>query len=173
MKQDSRGFTLIELTITIILMGFVLSLTLPRIRDGLLTDDFKSASRRMITVISDLRNRAVSEYRDFTLVFDLESGKYWVEAGDMTEIELLDARDRTSVLPESVELKGILFLNGDEITTGMAGIRFTRKGYIQPSMIHMGAKDGRKFTFILSPFLGKVQIVEDYLDFEDMPNSRY
>lgn len=168
LKKNSGGFTLIELSLVIILMGFILSLTIPRIRDTLLTDDFKSTSRKIIGTIKWLRNRAVSENKDFTLMFDFESNSYWFESGDMTELERMAAREQAYVLPENVRITGILFKDEEEKTTGETSIRFSKQGYIRPSIIHLGAEDGRKFTFVLSPFLGKVKVLEEYLGFEDI-----
>jgi hypothetical protein len=43
---------------------------------------------------------------------------------------------------------------------GEVGIHFDKKGYVQPSEIHLGSDDGREFTLVLSPFLREVEIIE-------------
>ncbi len=168
MQRHSGGFTLIELTLVIILMGFFLSLTMPRIRDTLLSDDFKSSSRKLLLTIISLRTQAISGHKDYELKFDLETNRYWSESRDMLELELAEAREQASVLPETVVIKAVLFKNKDRVTAGEVSIRFSKKGYIQPSIIHLEAEDGRKFSFELSPFLGKVTISEEYIEFADM-----
>jgi general secretion pathway protein H len=55
------------------------------------------------------------------------------------------------------------------VTGGETVIRFTKKGYVEQSAIHLGADDGRQFTLVLSPFLARVNIVEKYVEFgEDL-----
>ncbi len=51
---------------------------------------------------------------------------------------------------------------------GEAAIRFNKKGYVQQSVIHLASEDGRQFTLVLSPFLGRVRILERYVEFEDV-----
>ena len=57
----NKGFTLIELVVVIFLIGIVLSLTYPRIQDALLRDRLKTAARRMIGTIKEIKNNAVRE----------------------------------------------------------------------------------------------------------------
>ncbi|HDZ90866.1 MAG TPA: prepilin-type N-terminal cleavage/methylation domain-containing protein, partial [Deltaproteobacteria bacterium] len=61
MFRDKRGYTLIELIVVVLLIGLVLTLTAPRLRDSLLSDDLKSAARRLIGITNDLRNEAIRE----------------------------------------------------------------------------------------------------------------
>jgi general secretion pathway protein H len=49
---------------------------------------------------------------------------------------------------------------------GTTRIRFARRGYTQKSAIHLSSEDGRELTLVLSPFLGKVKVVNQYVDFD-------
>jgi prepilin-type N-terminal cleavage/methylation domain-containing protein len=162
------GFTLIELTMVILLITMFLSLTVPRLGDSVLKDSLKSSSRKMIGYITELRNMAIRDNIDYYLSLDIDSNRLWVEPA-VTDVEdREDVQERAYTFPEEVRIIDILFRDEGEKTSGITSIRFTSEGYIRPSIIHLGSKDGRKFTFVLRPFLGKVELMEDYVDFEDL-----
>jgi general secretion pathway protein H len=47
-----------------------------------------------------------------------------------------------------------------------ATIRFSKKGYIEQSMIHLQSQDGRQLSLELTPFLGSIKIHDGYVDFD-------
>lgn len=163
-----RGFTLIELTIVIFIAGLLLSVTVPVVRDTLLHDDLKTASRKLAATIIRLRNDSVGEYKDYLLMFDLEKGRYWYEGSDMGDTELLEVRELANTLPEDVRILDIEVFGSEKKVNGEAGIRFSRKGYAGYSLIHLSDKSDRRFTLVIEPLLKKVKIMEDYLSFEDI-----
>ena len=167
-KDKAGGFTLIELTIVIFIAGLLLAITVPVVRDTLLHDNLKTSARKLVAIVTSLRNQSVSEYKDHVLMFDIAKGKYWSETPDMSESERLTARDQAYTLPEDVRILDIDLYGSDKNVIGEAGIKFSRKGYIHYSLIHLSDKSDRKFTLVIEPFLGKVKIMEDYLNFEDL-----
>ena len=164
----TQGYTLIELTVVILLIGLTVLLTVPRFRYSLLTDDLKGTVRRMVGTIRSVKNEAVRERQAFILHFDLETNSFWVEPTKATEEELAVARDNAVQLPEGVRVMDVWSRGKGETAVGQTTIRITEKGYLEPSVIHLGAKDGREFTLILSPFLGKVEVLDKYVDFQDL-----
>ena len=45
-------------------------------------------------------------------------------------------------------------------------VHFTKKGYIEHSVIHLAGNNERKFTLEFSPFLGKIKVFEKYIEFQ-------
>lgn len=166
--KKSEGFTLIELAIVVFLAGLMLSITVPVVREALLHDNLKTASRKLVETIEWLRTKSVSEYTDHILLFDLGKGKYWYEASDMYDSDLRRVREQAQTFPEDVRILDIDQYGSEKKVDGETGIRFSRKGYITYSLIHLADKSDRKFTLVIEPFLGKVKIKEDYLNFEDL-----
>lgn len=164
----ARGFTLIELIVVIFLIGMFLSITIPRLRDAVLTDSLKNSSRKLISYITELRNMAIRDNVDCYLILDIDSNRLWIDSPMMEDEEQENIQETAYVFPEDVQITDILFRDETEITAGITSIRFTKEGYIRPSIIHLGSKDGRKFSFVLSPFLGRVELLEDYVDFEEI-----
>ena len=168
MIRNSRGYTLIELIVVVVLIGLTLSLTIPRFRYALLTDDLKTTTRKMVGMINNLRNDAIREQRDYFLRFDLESNRIWVDSPAMTEAERTMALEKAFNLAEGVRILDIWFKGEGKKMAGETGIQVNRRGYVQPSVIHLGSDDGTGFTLVLNPFLRRVNILESYVDFEDL-----
>lgn len=167
MFQDTRGYTLIELTVVIILIGLLMTLVVPRFQYSLLTDDLKAATRRMVGTVRQIRNDAIREQKTHNLHFDLESNRFWVDSLGMTGDERSMARGNATALPQTVRIQDVWIRGEGKQMTGEALIRCHKNGYLQQSVIHLGSRDGRQFTLVLRPFLGKVQVLEDYVDFEE------
>ncbi|MBW1764013.1 MAG: prepilin-type N-terminal cleavage/methylation domain-containing protein [Deltaproteobacteria bacterium] len=165
MLRESKGYTLIELILVIILIGLMLTISIPRFRDTVLTDNLKSSTRRIVGMIKTLREDAMREQKAYTLQFDLDGNSYWIDSPSMTEEELEKAKNKATTLPSGISILDIQFKEEGKKMVGNTGIRFNKKGYIQPSAIHLGSEDGREFTLVLSPFLGRVEIINNHVDF--------
>jgi len=163
--SDEKGYTFLELTVVIFLIGLMVGLATPRIRYALFTDDLKGTTRTIIGLVKAVREEAVREQRAYWIHFDLESNRYWVAWASMTLEEEARARERASALPQGVRVKDIWFRTKGMQTRGEAEIRFSKKGYVPHSVIHLGSEDGRAFTLELSPFLGRIKVYERYVDF--------
>ena len=168
MFRDKKGYTFIEITVVVLLIGLMMALTIPRFRYALLTDNLKTAARRLAGMIKTIRSEAVREQQSFILHFDLESNRFWIESGAMSEEERLISQGKASSLPSGVSIIDVWLKGKGKKVAGETAIRFTKKGYVQQSAIHLGSEDGRRFTLVLSPFLGRVQVLENYVEFEDV-----
>jgi prepilin-type N-terminal cleavage/methylation domain-containing protein len=167
MSRNTKGYTFIEITVVIILIGVMASISLPKIRHAILADKLKSTSRKMIGVISRLRNDAIREQKAFYLHLDLEANRFWTDSEAMLEEERLSADEKAASLPEGISVLDVWFRGKGKKQHGVVVIRFSKKGYAQESAIHLRSDDGRQFTLFLSPFLGKIKTFEDYMEFED------
>lgn len=166
MSLDKKGYTLIELIVVVVLIGLVLTLAAPRLRNALLTDDLKGAARKIIGIINNLRDEAIREQRDYSLNFDLDTNRYWVSYGSMTDEERAVASEEGSSLPPDVRIRDVWIKGEGKMVEGATRIRFTRRGYTQKSVIHLSSEGGRELTLVLSPFLGKVKVIDKYVEFD-------
>ena len=162
---DQRGYTFLELTVVLLLIGLMVGLATPRIRDTLLTDDLKGSARTIIGLVKALREEAIREQKDYALHFDFESNRFWVDSSAMTEEEQVQAREKASQLPQGVHIKDIWFRTKGKKMTGETEIRFYKKGYVPHSVIHLGSEDGREMTIELNPFLGRIKVIDKYVEF--------
>ena len=84
----------------------------------------------------------------------------------MTDEERAVASEEGSNLPPDVRIHDVWIKGEGKMVRGAVRIRFTRRGYTQKSAIHLSSKDGREFTLVLSPFLGKVKVINKYVEFD-------
>ncbi len=169
MYRNTKGYTLIELMVVIVLFGLILTIAAPRFRDAVLTDNLKGTTRRLIGLIKELRSDAIQKRTDQILFFDLESNSYWHGPADMTEEGRDLFRERNAnELPGDVRITDIWTKGGGKKMAGELAIRFHKKGYTQQSAIHLESEDGREFTLLLRPFLPGVKVFENYVEFEDL-----
>jgi len=141
---------------------------MPRFRYALLTDQLKGSTRKFIGMIKTLRSEAIRDQENYTLHFDLETDRYWIESETMTEEKRALVKQEARTLPSGVQVQDVWYRDKGKKMTGETHVRFSKKGYVQPAVIHMGSDDDRAFTLVISPFLGRVKVLEGYVEFENI-----
>jgi general secretion pathway protein H len=164
MRGAAGGYTLVELTVVVFLIGLMLVLAVPRMEHGILRDDLKVATRRMVGVVREMRDMAVRDQKTYRLHFDLDGNEYWVEWEPMTLEEQEEARKRASALPGEIRVLDIYLRGVGKRDMGEAVIHFTKKGYMEQAVIHLGVSEERAHTLVLSPFVGTVKTHDEYLE---------
>jgi prepilin-type N-terminal cleavage/methylation domain-containing protein len=163
-SSNAKGYTLIELIVVIILLGLMFGLTIPKFRQTVLRDSLDATSLRIIGLVKDLRERAISDQVTYILHFDIREKKLWAFASTVSEEEQEAAEERAYRLPDEVEIEDIWSWSRGKLYED-ATIRFSKKGYVEQSMIHLQSEDGRQLSLELAPFLGSIKIHEGYVDF--------
>jgi general secretion pathway protein H len=163
---DKEGYTLIELIVVIVMIGIILTFAAPRMRIAFLNDPLKTAARKMVGTLHNLRNEAVRERQTYTLHFDLNSRKFWTTWDLMTVEEQTLVREHASSLPADVLIRDVWIKGKGKIVEGEAAIRFTPRGYTQAAAVHLRSPDGREITLELSPFISKVTVIDKYVEFD-------
>jgi prepilin-type N-terminal cleavage/methylation domain-containing protein len=166
-RFKERGFTLIELVVVLGMLGIMLVITVPRFRQALVTNELKSATRKIIGLVDGLRDKAIRENKDYLLHIDFEENRFWVAEADVTEEERILAKDKGFVLPPDVKVIDVWLMSRGKQAAGEIAIRFNRKGYVEKSVIHLGEGEGDRMSLVLAPFLGDVKTYDTYVDMED------
>jgi prepilin-type N-terminal cleavage/methylation domain-containing protein len=162
-SHHTRGYTLIELIVVIVLLGLMFGITVPKFRQALLNDSIDTTALRLVGLVQNLRERAISGQVSYILHFDIRENRIWASASTASDEEKEDARERVYELPADVRIQDVWsWSSGKFYNEGV--IRFSRKGYIEQSMIHLKSEDGREMSLELTPFLGSVKIHEGYID---------
>ncbi len=160
----SGGYTLIELSIVVFLIGLMLLIAVPRVRESLFTDELSSAARRLVGATRELRSAAVRDQVDQILQISLDQRSFWIYSADMTPEKKEEMRKRASRLPGDVKFADVYIAGRGKRTAGEVSIRFFSRGYVEPAVIHLA--DGERFmTLVLHPFLQIVETHEKYVDF--------
>ncbi len=163
--SNARGYTLIELILVLVLLGLMFGIAVPKFRQAVLSDSLDATSLRIIGLVQDLREKAVSNQVTYVLHLDLRGKKLWAFAGNASEEEQEKARERAYQLPDDVKIEDIWSWSSGKLYDE-AKIHFSKKGYIEQSMIHLQSLDGRQLSLELSPFLGSIKVHDGYVDFD-------
>ncbi len=77
-NSKARGFTLIELIITVVILGILILIAIPSFQRMSINGNLKSAARDLIADINALREKAMAENTTFDLTFNVGSNTYTV-----------------------------------------------------------------------------------------------
>ena len=160
------GFTLIELIVVIALLGLMLFFSLPRLQNNPFIDERKKTSRWLMNKFQALKESAIRDQKQYSLIFDLDSGRIWETNEAMSQEELETAALNNYDLPENVRLIDIEYPDRGKITTGQTEITFYKAGYTDKAYIHM-QEDETYLSFLIEPFLPNIQVFEKYVAFGD------
>lgn len=165
-RNTTKGYTLIELTVVVVLIGLFLALAIPRFQYAIATDGLKATTRRIAGLVKALRDEAIREHKAYTVHLDLESNCLWIDSEGMGEQETAAARESAFKFPQGVRILDVWYRGRGKKVDGEAGIRFSKKGYVEQMVIHLGAEDGRQFSLVLRPFLATIKVYDKYVDIE-------
>lgn len=168
-SRPSPGFTLLELVVVIAMISILTALTIPRLPGSLFFDDLKSTSRKLVGIIAETSQEAIRNQRPYLLTIDMEENSIQA-AGEEEEVRMEDDAQvpgkRELMLPESVRIFEVSSVYGGRRTMGTTVIRFSQKGYVDKTHIHLRSDEGDEMTVMLSPFLGVVKIADTYVDLD-------
>jgi len=167
-SNTAKGFTLIELTVVVFLVGVMLAVSIPRFRYSLISDNLKSSTRKIIGLITSLRNEAIHEQRNSLHRFDIGSNRFWIDFDGMTKEKREMAQKDAFQLPVDVHIIDVWTRGKGKRADGEVHIKFSKKGYVEQTVIHLGAEDGREFSILLNPFLTKIESYDKYIDLETL-----
>jgi len=162
-RFDARGYTLIEISVVIVLIGVILLLAIPRVQDNLTGDRMRSAVRNLSGTARELKASAVREQVDHYLHLDLDQRRVWNTRDDMTADNRTLRRNQARSLPSGVRIADVALADEGKKNQGEVIIRFFSQGYVQPAAIHL-TDDERTMTLIFQPFLSTFEVQDKYVD---------
>jgi general secretion pathway protein H len=157
----SKGFTLIELAIVIVILGVMMMLVIPTFGE-ITGSNLKRSTRHLTGVIRFLRDEAEAKKAVYRLRFDIRNGHYWAETLAVTP-------DRTAEfkrVPSAISNEGSLSGNTTFKDVKAAShpddpyILFTPDGWVEKTFVHLRDGDGRDHTLIVRPLTGVTELHE-------------
>jgi prepilin-type N-terminal cleavage/methylation domain-containing protein len=161
--SDIKGYTLIEISVVIVLVGVILLMAVPRVRDTITNDRMRSAARHLSGTARELRANAVREQVDHYLHMDLDKRLVWNTRDDMTAENRTLRRSQARSLPSGVRITDVALVDVGKKNEGEVIIRFFSQGYVQPAAIHL-TDDERVMTLLFQPFLSTFEVQDKYVD---------
>ncbi|WP_462324771.1 prepilin-type N-terminal cleavage/methylation domain-containing protein [Desulfoplanes sp.] len=161
---SNRGFTLIELTMVLFIIGLTLGLVLPGMDKIFAGDSLRTTVNRVLSGVDQARSQAMLDREPWLLVIDTS------QTMEPDEETALDREERTIVLrpDEGTRFRDVvLFRTGGVIEGEMAALAFLPNGLAEPALIHCLAEDGRIQTIYLKSFNPRPVVVSGDKGLED------
>ncbi len=166
--KRSGGFTLIELMIVMVIISVITAFSIPNLRSSLFSDQLKTTARRLIGLVAEASQEAVRKQAVHTLSFELTQNRIWLSSEkSKSDEESGSARKSALTVPESVRIVDISSVHGGKQSLGVNELRFSKQGYVDKTLIHLRADDGREMTVMLSPFLAVTRVYDSYVGLDD------
>ncbi len=168
--MNRKGFTLLELTLVIFLMGLILSLAMPRLGNFLFQTDLKSVARSLKCAVYTLRSKSISSNTYTILHFDLDNNLFY--GTQETTIEEPDTTPKSTPVVSPIKLpEGIRFLDASNINSpkkkfGTLNSCFNPKGVFEETVLHIAGRDENVMTIIINAYTGSFMLYDEYVDVE-------
>lgn len=172
-RNKEAGFTLIEILVVCFIISITLIVSIPALRDTLLTDPLKTTSRKIIGTVRSLREEAIREQQPYVLSFNLEEKRLGYQKANEQDRGREDtfvsqdykSREKEIELPESVHIMDIWTKSDGKQSQGTIKLWISPQGYMDKTVIHI-TDDSDTISIFFSPFLGSIKVVDGYADLE-------
>jgi len=150
-----------------VLISTVTAFAIPKLRSSLFTDQLRATARQFIGLVAETGQEARTSRSAVELRFDREQHLFTAApaAGRIADAPL--ERYAELRLAESVQVVDITSAHGGKKTVGELVIRFSSRGYVDKTVVHLRDDSGDELSVILSPFLGVTRVLEGYVSLED------
>jgi prepilin-type N-terminal cleavage/methylation domain-containing protein len=162
----SRGFTLIEMMIVIVVLGVMLALIIPRLGE-IGEANLKRSARHLTGMIRFLRDEAqAKKVPQLRLRFDITEGRYWVEWCEPVSNTECEIKRYSSAMATEGELSGQTTFRDVKVTShpDEPYIEFTPEGWVERALIHLRDGDNKDFTLRVKPLTGDTELLEGYIE---------
>jgi type II secretion system protein H len=162
------GFTLLELTLVLLIISVMLALTVPRLRDPGRAE-MESHAGRLMQTFRLLRSEAVLNGYAYRLMYDLDQQRYWVmpDEGsvDLAEFaEEMGSLARGTQIHEPVAMADVVLPTmAGKVAQGQIYTVFYPDGTVDPTVIHL--TNGRSAcTLYVNPMNDRLMRADGYQD---------
>ncbi len=163
MPKHQRAFTLIELSITLLVIAACIAVAFPKFSTASIDKRrLQSAANKIAAIAQYTRHRAVTTQSTHHLNINILQGTYNVAAINSkgNAIPIADPIKLNGSLPESLIFKNVLFTQPKLGTGENVAIEFSPEGSIEPAEIHIANSYGKQYSIITNEISGKIETIE-------------
>lgn len=158
-----RAFTLIELSITLLVIAACIAIAFPKFSAASINRRrLQSAANKIAAIAQYTRHRAVTTQLTHHLNINTKQGTYEVTAvnaeGNAVPIE--DGIKLSGSLAENLFFDNIIFNQPKPYTGETVTVEFNPQGTIEPAEIYITATDGKQYCVITKEISGKIETIE-------------
>jgi len=162
-----QGFTLIELIVVTALIGIMLALSIPSLRNTLFTDPLKTTTRKVIGLVTGVRELAVRYHQPYLLYINRLENRIWYEkeTKDIKDPENDPLQKEELVFPDSVRIAGIWMANDDNSSQDQTVIWINNQGYLNETVLRIEDGDGNHLNVQFYPFIDPAIVSDEVAPF--------
>ena len=162
------GFTLLELSLVLFIIGLLVTVLVPRLGD-LSGTRLEASARRVAALARYLNGEAAFRGQLYRLNYDLDKRAYWVSvlAANQNAPEFVvdtSLLARPVQLPPSITFADIHVPSAGCVSTGQVYTHFYPQGYTDPTTIHLRDQYSRVVTVTIPPLPAEIGVSEGYVD---------
>ena len=166
--RTTRGFTLLELTIVLLILAIAVSFVIPRLRD---TDSaaLSTSAGRLATVVRYLYEEAALRRRPMRLNLDLDQQAYWISVWNDDPdapafVPDATALARPAALPGAVAFADVVLPALGTVTEGIVFAQFLPDGWADPLVVHLTNRRQEYATLAIDPLTGRTRVGAGYIE---------
>lgn len=163
--SHSKGFTLIELAVVVVILGVMIALIVPRLGE-IGEANLKRSARHLTGMIRFLHEESQAKKTIYRLRFDIQDGRYWAEALTLTSGKTREFKRTTSVIGGEGSLSGQTTFRDVVVSSHPEEpyILFRPDGWVEHAIIHLRDGSDRDFSLLVKPLTGNTELREGYVE---------
>lgn len=167
-STPNAGFTLLELSLVLFILGLLVTVLLPRFGD-MGSARLESSARRLAALARYLNGEAAFSGQVYRIRYDLGEQTYAVQV-------LVPSREATEFvadpspmsqpvkLPPGIAFADVRVSQAGRMNTGQVFTHFYPQGYVDPTVVHLRDQRERMMTVMIPPITGEAKVYEGYVD---------
>jgi competence protein ComGC len=162
------GLSLVELSIVILLLSFLLLLSIPRFGTVLVGQRLNSTGHLITGMVRYLYEQSTAKKRVYRLNYHLKDGELWVTFPN-DDGEFIEDQSSTFTLrrklPTGIQFEDIV-TPVEKVKEAQAYTQFFPTGLVDRTIVHLRADDGTQLSVLIHPLSGRVSIEPGYRELE-------
>ena len=167
--QETKGFTLLELIVVCVLIGIMLTISIPSLRSAFFTNPLKSTARQVVGVINEVRQKAVRNQEPYNLHISQLENRIWYEKAEEKKEEedaIEDVSDslkkRELQLPDTVTLSRVWLHSSGVLSENKTTLWISKKGYMEQAAIQLSDEFNNSLSVQLNPFTDPIAVTDEF-----------
>lgn len=164
----SSGFTLLELSLVLFIIGLLVTVLVPRL-GGLNRARLETSAQRLAALVRYLNGEAAFRGHIYRIRYDLDQHRYAVQVLTPSQETKTFVADESPLslpvqLPASITFADIRVPSVGQVSSGYVFTHFYPQGYTDPTVIHLRDQQSQVMTVMIPPITGEATVYEGYVD---------